>query len=418
MNILNQIRRFASSAAQALMARPGQSGHLDTLVVGATHFASGNEREFHISALDVAPQTPAVVSLVIEDTLNAHVLTLTRRTADPRAKFLANVEPTPAFEVSVVLGSFSGATGWDRAQARFREVQCDLGLAMVGPVSQAPWGAAQGVPSRSPSKRGRVKPFLLGALTSAVLVVGGSFVVAGSAVTAQVRVGSAAPATDVQPGATPASKLGAPDQAALDDATEKLMQALSPAQRTAMEQVALGKPANQALAELNAGQANPGGGDARPLSSEARFSASEMAWIREHATVLGAGDADAKKVIYAFEDPMCTACRHFAQQSKSLPKGYAVKVIPVAFQPGAMNLAVGALCSKKVDSSWADAMRGSSLPQASCAKGQETIEANNRYFLTTLNMNLTPILVTPNGAVVKGSADTQVIAEWMDMNQL
>jgi protein-disulfide isomerase len=122
------------------------------------------------------------------------------------------------------------------------------------------------------------------------------------------------------------------------------------------------------------------------------------------------------KVFYVFEDPMCSACRHIATQLKDIGADYVPIIMPIAFQPGAKEQAVAALCAPDPVKAWNHAMQGLSIQGKPCEKGLKAIEANNKLFVE-LGMGSTPTLVAPNGTLAQGSAQTQAIAAWVDTHR-
>lgn len=122
-----------------------------------------------------------------------------------------------------------------------------------------------------------------------------------------------------------------------------------------------------------------------------------------------------KKSFYSFEDPNCSACQHFAVQSRKLGAPYSVTVLPVAFQKGGRDKAAAALCAANPVQAWSDAMEGGLNEGKPCDAGYKKVDANNALFLA-LGMKATPTLVAGNGAVNVGSSETVEIAKWVDAN--
>lgn len=130
------------------------------------------------------------------------------------------------------------------------------------------------------------------------------------------------------------------------------------------------------------------------------------------ATVLkfGAG----KKWVYVFEDPLCVACQHFARNARALGPDFSIQVLPVAFNPGAMDLAARAVCEKDPVRAWEALMEGGlSIDGSACPAGVKKVEANNALFLK-LGLRATPTMVARGGAVVDGSGETAAIAYWIN----
>lgn len=122
------------------------------------------------------------------------------------------------------------------------------------------------------------------------------------------------------------------------------------------------------------------------------------------------------KIAYVFEDPMCSACQHFAGEARGFNASYGVQVIPIGFQQGGRDRAAAALCSKDVAKAWDMVMAGLSPEGKPCPDGYKKIDENNALF-TSLGMNSTPTSVAPNGSLAQGSADAPAITAWIDKNQ-
>jgi hypothetical protein len=121
------------------------------------------------------------------------------------------------------------------------------------------------------------------------------------------------------------------------------------------------------------------------------------------------------KVLYAFEDPMCSACQHFAAQAKAIEKNVSVVVLPVGFLAGAREQAAKALCAKDPLAAWSVAMRAQLVEGTACDEGFKKVDANNQLFLS-LGFTNTPTLVSVSGAVVRGSGESTAIAQWVADN--
>lgn len=130
-----------------------------------------------------------------------------------------------------------------------------------------------------------------------------------------------------------------------------------------------------------------------------------------HTLKFGTGS----KTIYAFEDPNCGSCQHFASEAKQLPSGYKRVVIPVGFQPGGLEIAARALCSADPIQAWGSAMLGMPVDGKICASGLKAIEDNNALF-SSMGFSATPTLIAPNGSLAQGSSDVAQIAAWIDKN--
>ena len=182
---------------------------------------------------------------------------------------------------------------------------------------------------------------------------------------------------------------------------ERALAALPPQLRQSLEAQAL-----QAAAAAT-------GGGAGAKSYMTHVQPSEMASIVSAATSAALSYGTGPDVLYVFEDVMCPACRSLAGELKTQRQALTVRVIPVAFQSGAMDKAAKALCAKAPAEAWASAMTGSpASPQAlACEEGRRQLEANNRLF-EQIGLQATPTLVSSDGRVAQGSADGALVARW------
>lgn len=153
---------------------------------------------------------------------------------------------------------------------------------------------------------------------------------------------------------------------------------------------------------------SPGTPQKPALNTEARISPEEASSL---AAIAGQFDLSPKaegKVLYVFTDPLCPHCKRLDATLSKIPAGYRPKLIPVAFQEGSKELAAAVLCAKDKRSAWIDAIQYSKTKEASCQDGIKSIEANNALF-TSMRLNSTPMMISPNGYLFSGYADSQQI---------
>lgn len=149
-----------------------------------------------------------------------------------------------------------------------------------------------------------------------------------------------------------------------------------------------------------------------PVKAAEKLSPDQLVKVKaSYSLKIGGG----KKVFYAFEDPSCSACQHFARQSRNLGGAYGLTILPIGFQKGGRETAAVALCSANPLQAWSTAMAGGFIEGKPCEAGYKKVDENNALFLA-LGLKATPTIVGANGALSVGSSDTAEIAQWVDAN--
>lgn len=122
-----------------------------------------------------------------------------------------------------------------------------------------------------------------------------------------------------------------------------------------------------------------------------------------------------EKTFFAFEDPLCSACKDFSNQSRNLPSDFSVVVLPIAFQNGARDIAAAALCAKDPKATWLNVMSSIVGGDKPCDAGYKIIDSNNAAFLD-FGFRSTPTLIGLNNSVVVGSMNTSDLTQWVAIN--
>ena len=227
------------------------------------------------------------------------------------------------------------------------------------------------------------------------------------------RLASAPAASQAMPSAQQLSQIslmggggkngGGFDDAILNEAWSKLPK---DQQDTLMSltQGAAGKiSADQALSNLKYSSVTPS------------LDAAQMARLESAARITMGSTSSQAPVLYVFEDPMCSTCRRFARETKSLHANHQIRVIPVGLMNGSEELAVAAMCSANPSGSWDSLMNGVFSDVTACDKGAEIIKANNALF-HALGLDATPTLVSVTGKTMTGSDSAANIAQWVASN--
>jgi protein-disulfide isomerase len=345
------------------------------------------------------------------------------------------------------------------ARSHFRRVAEEVGYSLLGPVKGAPW-------TRLTSQRS-----LFGRIVSRV--IRGAGVCAVLALLFSLIFSHHSSGFDQPSAYTPAASTDGVSSKSIDLRAARSWNDLTPDQRQTLLRIAAGSftgsspdaaasLAQAAEARSAAAQNGTQGGDAageqavalaatravpqqvsdqalaaalggnvtsesisgqdRPVPNqpaERTLSASELATVRKAATLtVQAGRATGVPSVIIFEDPLCSACRSFAnsvmqgQVSAAIP----ISAVPIAFQHGSSEWASKALCSKNPNAGWADLMKGEVPDTATnCKAGDDTIAANNQLFVG-MGFTSTPLLVAPNGKVLIGAPNAASFNAWVKAN--
>ena len=267
------------------------------------------------------------------------------------------------------------------------------------------YGFAPGAPlasaaAQSPVRRGFIRasmPWLGGALLMFVLLMG---------------LGSQKPArVAAAPGASADSKLSLAAPGVLsgmdfsDPALAAAWSGLTPEQ-----QAMLTGTTNEAVKETDLAK-----GVSALEASVIQLSEAQLSEIGSAKHLLDGKSTDTDKVFYAFEDPMCSSCKSLSRETSKLRDSHSLRIIPVAYLKGSMDLASGALCSSNPTESWSRLLSGIGSSGAPCEDGYKQLAANNKLF-ESLGFDSTPTIVALNGRIRTGSIPAANLQQWLADN--
>ena len=145
--------------------------------------------------------------------------------------------------------------------------------------------------------------------------------------------------------------------------------------------------------------------------SEDRLGPTGLAVLQDVAARSGFSLNPEGQAVVMFADPLCPACKQFEQWIAE--DGYATfapLIVPVAFQPGAMEAAAAVLCARGREAEvWRQAVAGAALQP--CEDGRRQVEINNAAF-ETLGLSGTPAFVALDGQLLIGARSPAEMARW------
>ncbi|QYY33731.1 thioredoxin fold domain-containing protein (plasmid) [Cupriavidus pinatubonensis] len=122
---------------------------------------------------------------------------------------------------------------------------------------------------------------------------------------------------------------------------------------------------------------------------------------------------------YVLADPACAACRALEPIWTQVPARYKPIVIPVGFQTGGEDLAIGIQCSKDPVASWKKTLAGDESLAAksqACKEGTTKVNAGNLFF-HYLRLTGTPTIIAPNGVVAAGGDTAETLTAFLKQNE-
>lgn len=149
-----------------------------------------------------------------------------------------------------------------------------------------------------------------------------------------------------------------------------------------------------------------GGGDA-PAASGNQAAATSGPTIGPEALLdnsiqFGAKDAAPEKTLYVFTDPQCPYCKEFDRTLASLGAEWSVRVLPVGFKPGSMQMSDAALCGKDPAQAWKYAIQGRSVDESTSPSCSRSAKKNTETF-AMLGMTSTPSTLRGDGKLFEGA---------------
>lgn len=165
-------------------------------------------------------------------------------------------------------------------------------------------------------------------------------------------------------------------------------------------------PSAGEVAAVAAASPNPPRDTAAP-----RVSATELTMLRTAAGRSGISLADDGKAFYVFSDPKCPYCQQLESTLEQLGTGHRPIILPVAYKPGAKEVAQSILCAKDARVAtrrWRQALAKPEAPlkvapNGDCSKGLEML-ADNMTLFEMLKLTGTPAVVTASGRMFSGAS--------------
>lgn len=122
--------------------------------------------------------------------------------------------------------------------------------------------------------------------------------------------------------------------------------------------------------------------------------------LLDNSIQFGAQAAAPEKTLYVFTDPQCPYCKEFDRTLASLGPEWSVRVLPVGFKPGSMQMADAALCAKDPAQAWKYTIQGRSVNDSqSCSRSAE----KNTQAFAMLGMTSTPSTLRGDGKLFEGA---------------
>ena len=129
------------------------------------------------------------------------------------------------------------------------------------------------------------------------------------------------------------------------------------------------------------------------------------------------GDAKAAKKVIVFDDPDCPYCRKLHEEIKKIVAertdiAFFIKLYPLPMHKEAYAKSKSIVCEGSL-ALLDDAMSGKTLPEATC----DTTEVDDNIKLADkFGINGTPGIILPNGLLVPGYVEGEVLIKMIDNN--
>lgn len=122
--------------------------------------------------------------------------------------------------------------------------------------------------------------------------------------------------------------------------------------------------------------------------------------LLDNSIQFGAKDAAPEKTLYVFTDPQCPYCKEFDRTLASLGAEWSVRVLPVGFKPGSMQMGDAALCAKDPAQAWKYTIQGRGVNDSQpCSRSAE----KNTQAFAMLGMTSTPSTLRGDGKLFEGA---------------
>lgn len=154
------------------------------------------------------------------------------------------------------------------------------------------------------------------------------------------------------------------------------------------------------LASLAGGGEAPGASGAQAAATSGPTIGPEA--LLDNSIQFGAKDAAPEKTLYVFTDPQCPYCKEFDRTLASLGAEWSVRVLPVGFKPGSMQMGDAALCGKDPAQAWKYAIQGRSVDESTSPSCSRSAKKNTETF-AMLGMTSTPSTLRGDGKLFEGA---------------
>lgn len=125
--------------------------------------------------------------------------------------------------------------------------------------------------------------------------------------------------------------------------------------------------------------------------------------LLENSIQFGAKDAVPEKTLYVFTDPQCPYCKEFERTLASLGPEWSVRILPVGFKPGSMEMSDAALCAKDPAQAWKYAIQGRTSKELPSSPSCSRSAKKNTETFAMLGMTSTPSTLRGDGKLFEGA---------------
>lgn len=146
--------------------------------------------------------------------------------------------------------------------------------------------------------------------------------------------------------------------------------------------------------------------------------ATGIALLTEAAASTGFSLNDQGQMVVMFSDPLCPACQQFESWiAEDQYQTFSPLMVPVAFRPGAREVAAAVICSQNQAKDWEAAVAGVFPVSGAevCEEGLQAVDRNNEIF-RALGFTHTPTFVAMNGRFMVGAQSPQDMRQWAQAN--
>jgi len=149
-----------------------------------------------------------------------------------------------------------------------------------------------------------------------------------------------------------------------------------------------------------------------------RVTETEMTMLRTAASRGGINLGDSGTPFYVFSDPLCPYCQKLEHLLEQVGGGHKAVILPVAYKPGAKDVAQAILCTKdqkEANRLWRQALAnpGDKLDvpaNAGCGDGLALLTDNMTLF-QMFKLSGTPTIITASGRMFSGTDDGTTVEQ-------